>query len=359
MDKEAMIKIEDSNIAFLGSELEQKIRLAAAQGEEAWKVAGKAEGIQIWRIEQFKVVPWPKDQYGTFYSGDSYIVLNTYKDKSTGSLKYNAHMWVGEFTTKDEAGTAAYKIVELDDYLNKDPILFREAQGNESKFFLKYFPFIQILNGGVESGFKRVPIEEYKPRLLHVFGKGDHISVLEVPLKKQSLNSGDVFILDAGLTIFNWRGSKSNNFEKFKASAICTALDSERNGKSEIITIEEGENKEEFFKLLEGDGEISPAIERKSQEDFENVMYKLSDESGQLVMSKVDYAKSSLNSKDVFIIDIGYEVIVWIGKDTSGNERNFSFVLAQKYLVDHGRPKGLPVVSVLEGKEFKNFPLSV
>jgi len=33
-------------------------------------------GLWIWRIEKFKVVPWPKEEYGNFFSGDSYIVLH-------------------------------------------------------------------------------------------------------------------------------------------------------------------------------------------------------------------------------------------------------------------------------------------
>jgi hypothetical protein len=28
---------------------------------------------------QFKVTHWPKKDYGQFYTGDSYIILNTYK----------------------------------------------------------------------------------------------------------------------------------------------------------------------------------------------------------------------------------------------------------------------------------------
>ncbi|URE04383.1 Villin headpiece domain [Musa troglodytarum] len=32
-------------------------------------------GTEIWRIENFQPVPIPKSDYGKFYSGDSYIIL--------------------------------------------------------------------------------------------------------------------------------------------------------------------------------------------------------------------------------------------------------------------------------------------
>ena len=35
--------------------------------------AGQSPGLQLWRIEDFKAVPWTK--HGTFHTGDSYIVL--------------------------------------------------------------------------------------------------------------------------------------------------------------------------------------------------------------------------------------------------------------------------------------------
>ena len=35
-------------------------------------------GIEVWRIEQFKVRPWSKSKFGRFHVGDSYIVLSTF-----------------------------------------------------------------------------------------------------------------------------------------------------------------------------------------------------------------------------------------------------------------------------------------
>jgi hypothetical protein len=109
---------------------------------------------------------------------------------------------VGSNTTR----LAAIKTVELDDSLNQLPVQYREVEGHESAGFLALFPQgIKLLAGGIESGFKHVKPTEYQPRLLHVKGKVN-VRVVEVPLSCMSLNSGDVFILDAGLNIYQWQG---------------------------------------------------------------------------------------------------------------------------------------------------------
>lgn len=202
MLKQKEYNLADSNIANLGSDLDKKVRVAAAQTEKAWTDAGKTVGLQIWRIEKFNVKSVPKDTYGTFYTGDSYIVLNTYKEKNANKIKWDVHFWLGKFTTQDEAGTAAYKTVELDDLLGGEPVQHREVQGHESDLFLSYFKNeIKLLDGGVESGFKHVEPEKYRPRLLHLKGK-KKVRVTEVELSYKSLNSGDVFVLDAGLNLY-------------------------------------------------------------------------------------------------------------------------------------------------------------
>ena len=43
------------------------------------------------------------------------------------------------FGDQDEYGTAAYKTVELDTYLDDKPIQHREVEGHESELFLSYF----------------------------------------------------------------------------------------------------------------------------------------------------------------------------------------------------------------------------
>jgi len=209
----SQVKLEDSNMANYGTDEHKAMRKDAAKKEKAWDNAGKEKGLQIWRIEKFQVKHWPKDRYGEFFSGDSYIILNTMIDDE-GKKTYDVFFWLGAETTQDEAGSAAYKTVELDDLLGDQPVQYREVQGNETKKFLDCFNKVTILDGGVESGFRNVKPEDYKPRLLHISGYQKHVQVYQVPLKIESLNDHDAFVLDGGLKIWQFNGTKASAWEK-------------------------------------------------------------------------------------------------------------------------------------------------
>lgn len=80
----------------------------------------------------------------------------------------------------------------------------------------------RILNGGVESGFRKVKPEEYRPRLLHFqLQTNKKMVIQEVELSLESLDSGDVYIIDMGLQLYQWNGKTSNKEERF---AVCSAF---------------------------------------------------------------------------------------------------------------------------------------
>jgi gelsolin len=367
MLKQKEYNIADSNIANLGSDLDKKIRVAAASTEKAWTNAGKEVGLQIWRIEKFTVQSVPKDTYGTFYSGDSYIVLHTYKKKDSPKILWDVHFWLGKFTTQDEAGTAAYKTVELDDLLGGEPVQHREVQGHESDLFLSYFKNeIKILEGGVDSGFKHVEPEKYRPRLLHLKGKRK-VRVTEVELSHKSLNSGDVFILDGGLKIYQWNGSKSGPQEKMKGAQLSRALADERKGLPRITVFEEsGKDLADFWHLLGGQGPVKSAEEGGDDAEHEKAsekrLFQLSDASGSLTFKEVAKGaavkRSLLDPNDVFILDTGAEVFAWIGKGASVGEKKKAMQFAQEYLQKYNRPLFIPISRILEGGENEVFESS-
>jgi gelsolin len=361
MQKAKQYNIADSNIANLGSDLEKKVKLEAAQHEDAWKGAGTVPGTQIWRVEKFKIIPVAKENYGTFYSGDSYIVLHTYKpDPKNEKLAWDAHFWLGKFTTQDEAGTAAYKTVELDDFLGGAPVQYREVQGYESNRFMSYFPKgVQLLDGGVETGFKQVKAGEYRTRLLHFKGTKKNVRVLEVELSHKSLNSGDVFVVDKGTELIQWNGSKAGIFEKSKGAEFLQSVESDRNGKAQGRVLDEGHEDDAFWAAIGGKGAVSSAEAGGSDADHsqkgQKALYKLSDASGKLEFTEVakgdSFKKSQLDSNDVFIVDAGDEVVAWVGKSASAGEKKKALHFAQDYLTTQKKNIATPISRVLEGGE--------
>ena len=221
----------DSNVGLIGGDIDHKVKYNSATTEPAWQGIGEAPGLRIWRIENFEVVAWPEHQYGDFHEGDSYIILHSYKVGSKDGeekLGHDIYFWLGNKTTQDEAGTAAYKTVELDEYLHGAATQHRELQQDISDDFVAMFSRIRILSGGVRSGFTHVETEE-EPKetllLLRVFKhpsakRADSIMVYEVEPTWQSLDENDVFVLERNDKIWVWQGKNCSPMEKAKAAQV-------------------------------------------------------------------------------------------------------------------------------------------
>eukprot|EP00732_Lithocolla_globosa_P002614 Lithocolla_globosa_v1_NODE_1768_length_2349_cov_6183.342633.p1 type:complete len:368 gc:universal NODE_1768_length_2349_cov_6183.342633:1215-2318(+) len=359
MQKAKKFDIEDSNVEKIGTKEDKDQRLKAAKTEEAWQGMGESEGMWIWRIEKFKVKAWPKEEYGKFFSGDSYIVLKSIiPDPDSKKLQHDIFFWIGSESSQDEYGTAAYKTVELDDFINlttgSDPVQHREVEGHESPEYLALFPAgITFQKGGVDTGFRHVEPTSYRTRLLHVKGKRNCIT-REVELSAKSMNKGDIFVLDAGLEIYEWIGSKAGIFEKQKASELVRALDAERMEKANVTVYDEISNPpgKVFWDLLGGKCEIAAAIPDEAPITRPKKLFMVSDASGKLEMTKCKtVAKSELKSEEVFILDRGDAILVWTGSGASDAEKANALYYAQQYCKENKRPKHTAVTSMVEGSE--------
>jgi len=351
--KQEVYQLAGSNCENLGSDLEFKIKQAAAQTEQAWHGVGQHEGMRIWRIEKFHVIPWPQDRYGQFYNGDSYICMNTWKDEG-GELHYDIHFWLGQNTSLDEAGTAAYKTVELDTLLDDKPIQHREVEGYESPLFLSYFKRgVFILDGGIDSGFFHVVPETHRNRLMRIKGVYKNLHVRSLPVARENLNSGDVFIMDLGAVVYQFNGAKSGGFEKHKAAEIISDMKQQRH--FQLIVIDELEDDNDdagFWPPLGGKGPIPPPDNTDSLESKQKTLslWRLSDRTGHLNFEKVaegnDIKGTMFQQDDVFLLDKGYIFYVWIGSGASKQEKKSGMSYAQKYITEHHGGLPLPITII-------------
>jgi len=370
--------------------LDHKIKKAAAENETQWENIGERVELRVWRIEKFCVVPWPKSKWGSFHVGDSYIVLNTYQpDPDNDKLAYDIHFWIGQSSTQDEYGTAAYKTVECDEILDGAAIQHREIQGKESAKFREYFGGnLKYLEGGVESGFNHVEEEEFEVCIYQIKGTRGMIEIKEVALSRDQMNEGDVFLLDTGEIIFQWNGKDASIMEKSVASEHVMKMKASDAGRGDAkhIVLDQGINdasdeQPDFWKHLPEFKSRMLIFKKKlnirsaSQggldsdvEGFKTKLYRLSENySGKLKLKKVadgqkkggkyKIARQDLEEDDAFIIDTGLQLFIYIGNEASAKEKRKAFHYGNTYCSKYERPALLPVTVVRQGQKSRDLDL--
>uniref|UniRef100_A0A1A8S6K5 Macrophage-capping protein n=1 Tax=Nothobranchius rachovii TaxID=451742 RepID=A0A1A8S6K5_9TELE len=327
--------------------------------------AGKQPGLQVWRIENLDLKPVPKKLYGSFYTGDAYLLLFT-----TAAPSYNIHMWLGDECSQDESGAAAIFSTQLDDFLGGKPVQFREVQNHESNTFLGYFKSgIKYQKGGVAGGFKHVETNGTDvKRLLHVKGRRA-IRATEVDMSWSSFNQGDCFIIDLGKNVYQWCGSECNRFERLKASQVSIDIrDNERNGRAKVHMVEEGSEPDEVIKELGPKPTIAPSTPDDDQVDTSNrkkgSLYMISDASGTMTVKSVaessPFKQAMLSPEDCFILDNGVDknIFVWKGPKANTAERKAAMSAGQQFIRDKGYSSKTQIQVLPAGAEttlFKQF----
>jgi len=347
------------------------------------EVPKKSTAFIIWRVVNLQLELVKKEEHGSFYSGDSYLIYSAFEPgqpcgtelkpkEVNGRMDRFIHFWLGSQTSQDEAGIAAIKSVELDDYLGGSPVQQREVEGAESSRFMTYFyNGIKLLPGGAASGFKHVTSEK-SPVLYAV--KGKRIPVIRhLPAVSWShMNSGDVFVLDNKTNIFVWTGASSNRHEKMFGAKLAQTLKSEHGG-SNVVIVEDDqelalplEEREIFDSMLPIAQKKLQSIEEAGSDEAQEAsvvveikLYHCSDESGTLKVTEVKSGpllQTDLKSEDTFIVDNGPNgVFVWIGKKASQQERTEAMRNGQGFAKKKGYPPTTNVLRVIDGGEPSEF----
>ena len=218
--------------------------------------------------------------------------------------------------------------------------------------FLDYFGgSVTYLEGGVDTGFNHVEPSKDTPHLYKIKGRmNSGMTMTQESLKKTSLNAGDSFILYANAsTVWIWHGESSNPDEKARANSqgekMCT--------EGTCITLDQGQGDDEdgdFWAYFEDDGDIAGADEADDEvEEFVPLLFKIPeggddwDEPEQVAkaesvkqrfgppVSKFD--PGLLDESGVFLLDAGWEVFLWMGKEANRDSKFAGMAAADSYMV--------------------------
>lgn len=158
-------------------------------------------------------------------------------------------------------------------------------------------------------------------------------------IKNPVFSKGDVYLLDAENTIYVWIGSKCSVDEKTAGAASARKLDQERGGAAKIITVDEGQETQDFLKNVADLGVmkiVSKNIAKTMLKDVvtgdwaqfaehKNVLYRVSSEEFQdintMKMIQVPFSKDQLASEDCFVADLGTKIYIWQGNACNVKEK--------------------------------------
>ena len=218
---------------------------------------GQFPGLTVWEIENFYPNQIEEAAHGKFYEGDCYIVLHTFIDDA-GAVDWKIYFWIGEKATLDKRTCSAIHSVNLRNYLGATCRTTREEQADESEDFLKLFePSLTYIQGArTASGFYTVEEIEYNTRMYRIHEsffthQGGSIHLEPVPTSSDSLDPRHVFLVDAGLRIYVWYGTKCKNLLKSKARLMAEKINkNERKDKAVIKIFIQGHEPTDFWQIL-------------------------------------------------------------------------------------------------------------
>jgi len=155
-------------------------------------------------------------------------------------------------------------------------------------------------------------------RLIRISGKGKNITMTEVVLAPSSLCLSEVFLLDTGPIVYQWDGSTAGTFLKNKANWYLKMLRDERQGKFQTVLMNWDEENDQFFEILGGKPDNIP----ETNDELGHIprLYRVTiTVKGNLHFKEVGSGvgtvhKELLATKGVFLYDLGFEIILWEGK---------------------------------------------
>ncbi|XP_048651505.1 villin-like protein isoform X2 [Marmota marmota marmota] len=326
--------------------------------------------LHIWIIENLKMVPVPEKAYGNFFEKHCYIILHVPQSKkATQEASSDLHYWIGKEASTEAQGAASTFVQHLQEELGDRTVQHREVQGHESECFHSYFhPGVIYRKGGLASDVKHVETNMYNiQRLLHIKAR-KHVSATEVELSWNSFNKGDIFLLDLGMVMIQWNGSKTSISEKSRGLVLtCSIRDRERGGRAQIGIVDDGVEVTDPTHIMEAVlgcrvGNLHAAMPTKSINQLQKAnvrLYHVYEKGKDLVIQELatrPLTQDLLQEEDCYILDQGgFKIYLWQGRMSNVEEKKAAFSRAVGFIQAKGYPTYTNVEVVNDGAESAAF----
>ncbi|KAI8824778.1 uncharacterized protein EV422DRAFT_492631, partial [Fimicolochytrium jonesii] len=341
-------------------------------------------GITVFRIESLKPVIIGKSKVGKFCVGDCYIILqNTPRTGGVNAslegegMDHKLWVWIGMEAEVDKRFCVALYGAGLRNWVHASGSVDRETSGDESPEFMALFGGRFSVDDDVadaaESGLFVAEKKRYPLRLYMLCGNKE-IKLRLMDPAFWSLKTTAVFLLDWGLEIYQWNGGAASLNQKAKCRMLTERINrSERQGRAEVYEINEWDEPARFWELLGGQRTVQDAIEDHENDPSSDealfmsiamapaTLYRafveLADDVQGHVVSVGALSRAMLSSDGAYVLDVGVELFVWIGKAASMDLRPMATELLARIVPLKKRPSWIGLHKLMEDHEAEVFKL--
>ncbi|KAJ3076583.1 hypothetical protein HDU98_002103 [Podochytrium sp. JEL0797] len=360
----------------------------------------KQEGVVVFRIENMRPEIVEPEEHGHFCIADCYVIISTTTDSphlqhynnldiaedpteplSTTHLIHTIHTWIGPLSEMDKRFCCAMFAVGVKNLLGVGESVVRHTQGEETEAFVELFEGevgYDDPSFAAESGLfvaERRRWGAVKVYRVAGVGKGGRVRMEVVRPVKRSLETGNVFLVDAGYAMVQWNGAGSCLTVRAKCRILVDVMKGvERAGKAEVVEIDEGEVCEKLDELLpEIDEADATDADAREASQPPATLYKVpSTEDTKVQDTPIDVAnlvvateenntgfhRTLLSPHHCYILDTHTSIYLWIGAKSLPTEKlSASETLARVILAHPQRPSFLNLERITQFNEPEPFKL--
>jgi len=296
----------------------------------------------VWRVEGFEKTPYPNSLYGQFFSGDSFVIMTSYKTSNKDN--YLVYFWQGRDSSINEKGASALLTIDVSSEFESAPQL-RITQQHETKHFLALFKNQLVIHNGKYANYvnrlKQNPIRMFDVRLSSEYrdlrnAKLRAIETYEVNKDQLNQNHVSVIISSDQKNAFIWKGKFSHPTEHSAATDLIKKIVDRA---PSIKTVNQGEETDEFYKLMNINAIDRIALKRQNKAimDEQGVrqlkrLYIFNGATGAVVVDRVyNMAQEDLDNSNVMMLDVDNEIFLWIGTTSMHFVQKMAMEVAAKY----------------------------